>query len=37
MLPKNSHREARLDRLKQFQGGEHSHEAQTPIDITPHV
>lgn len=35
MLPKNSHRDAMLLRLKQFQGAEHSHEAQTPENITP--
>ncbi len=35
MLPKNSHKADMLMRLKQFQGGEHSHEAQTPENITP--
>jgi large subunit ribosomal protein L13 len=35
MLPKNSHRDSMLLRLKQFQGAEHSHEAQTPEIITP--
>jgi len=34
MLPKNSHRDAMLARLKQFQGAEHSHEAQTPEILT---
>ncbi len=35
MLPKNSHREDMLARMKQFQGAEHSHEAQTPEILTP--
>ena len=35
MLPKNSHKDDMLMRLKQFQGAEHSHEAQTPENITP--
>jgi large subunit ribosomal protein L13 len=35
MLPKNSHRDAMLARLKQFQGAEHSHEAQTPTVLAP--
>jgi large subunit ribosomal protein L13 len=35
MLPKNSHRDSMLARLKQFQGTEHSHEAQTPEILTP--
>lgn len=35
MLPKNSHRDSMLLRLKQFQGSEHSHEAQTPLNVTP--
>ncbi len=34
MLPKNSHRDAMIGRMKQFQGSEHSHEAQTPEVIT---
>lgn len=34
MLPKNSHRADMLARLKQFQGAEHSHEAQTPETFT---
>ncbi len=34
MLPKNSHRDHMLDRLKQFQGPDHSHEAQTPEILT---
>jgi ribosomal protein L13 len=34
MLPKNSHRDAMLGRMKQFQGTEHSHEAQTPEILT---
>lgn len=34
MLPKNSHRDAMLGRMKQFQGSEHSHEAQTPEILT---
>ena len=34
MLPKNSHREAMLGRLKQFQGSEHSHAAQNPLALT---
>ena len=34
MLPKNSHRADMLTRLKQFQGNEHSHEAQTPEIFT---
>lgn len=34
MLPKNSHRESMLLRLKQFQWSEHSHEAQTPEILT---
>ena len=35
MLPKNSHRDQMLARLKQFQGAEHAHEAQTPEILTP--
>ncbi len=35
MLPKNSHRDEMLARMKQFQGTEHSHEAQTPVILTP--
>lgn len=35
MLPKNSHRDAMIARLKQFQGSEHAHEAQTPEILTP--
>jgi len=35
MLPKNSHKDDMLMRMKQFQGSEHSHEAQTPENITP--
>ena len=34
MLPKNSHRDTMLSRMKQFQGSEHSHEAQTPETLT---
>lgn len=34
MLPKNSHRDTMLSRMKQFQGSEHSHEAQTPEILT---
>lgn len=34
MLPKNSHREIMLGRMKQFLGEAHSHEAQTPEIIT---
>lgn len=30
MLPKNSHRDAMLGRLKQFMGSEHAHAAQNP-------
>jgi large subunit ribosomal protein L13 len=35
MLPKNSHRADMLARMKQFQGDDHSHEAQTPEILTP--
>jgi large subunit ribosomal protein L13 len=34
MLPKNSHRDAMLARMKQFQGSEHSHAAQNPLTLT---
>jgi len=33
MLPKNKHRKAMLDRLKQYMGDEHEHAAQKPIKI----
>ena len=34
MLPKNSHKDDILDRMKQFQGSDHSHTAQTPEILT---
>lgn len=33
MLPKNKHRAAMLDRLKQYIGDDHGHEAQKPITL----
>lgn len=33
MLPKNKHRKAMIDRLKQYIGNEHDHSAQKPITL----